>query len=181
MYESVNAALANDPDLPSSFTISVSYLHPEADQRVTETFDIDFEDYRNTLVTQSETERHGKRLKESIDKLTNEIKELNRHVKVISSLTSDTGLDLSITTVRNLKHLIAQEGQLEKINPAGCGYRAFMEVLGIGSGMALRLHSFFWRDNPRKGLSELQGMTEELMEKIEQYFILKEEEETVTE
>lgn len=181
MYESINAALAAESDVPSSFTISVSYLHPEADERVTEIFDIDFEDYRNTLVTQSEIQQHGKQLKESIDKLTSEVKELNKHVKNLSSVTSDTGLDLSITTIRNLKHLVAGSDQIEKINPAGCNYRVFMEVLGVDSSMALRLRSLFWRGNHANGLGEIQGMTEELMEKIKKHFSLKEEKETVTE
>jgi len=178
MYESINAALADDCEIPSSFSISVSYHHPEADQRLTEVFNIDFEDYRNTLVTQSEIHQQGKQLKGAIDKLTSEVKELNRHVKNISSLTSDTGLDLSVTTIRNLKHLIGGEDRIEKVNPIGCNYRVFMEVLKIDGRMAQRLRSFFLKDNESKGLSEVEGITEELITKIKIHFFLKEDVET---
>lgn len=172
MFESVNAALAEDCPVPSSFSISVSYRHPEADQFVTEVFNIDFEDYRNTLVTHSEVYQQGKSLKEAVDKLTGEVKELNKHVKNISAVSGDTGLDLSITTLRNLQHLINGDGQIEKINPFFRNYQLFMEVLGVDSSMALRLRSFFWRRDEKKNLREVEGMTEDLIEKIKRFFIL---------
>jgi hypothetical protein len=175
MFESINAALDKECQVPSSFTVSASYTHPDAQQRITDIFHINLEDYWNSLVTESETYEQGKKLKEAIDKLTNEVKELNRHVKEISYITSQTGLDLSITTIRNLKHLISGEEQLEKISPIGSDYRTFVEVLRVDRQMASRLQSFFWRRSESTKLSEVEGMTDELLEEIKKHFILKDD------
>jgi hypothetical protein len=175
MFESINAALDKECQTPSSFTVSASYTHPDAQQRITDVFHINLEDYWNSLVTQSETYEQGKKLKEAIDKLTNEVKELNRHVKEISYITSQTGLDLSITTIRNLKHLISGEEEIEKISPIGSDYRTFVEVLRVDRQMASRLQSFFWNRSESKKLKEVEGMTDELIEEIKKHFILKED------
>ncbi len=177
MFESINAALAEECEAPSSFTISASYIHPDAQQRITDTFHIHLEDYLNSLVTHSETYEQGQKLKEAINKLTDEVKELNKHVKEISYITSATGLDLSVATIRNLKHIITGEDQLEKIDPVRCNHRTFMEVLRVDSKMALRLWSFFLnrRGDESKKLSDIEGMTDELMKEIKKHFIIRED------
>ena len=81
-------------------------------------------------------------------------------------------LDLSVSTLRNLKHLLAEDEQLERIDPSGCDYRVFMEVLGVDRDMASSLNQFFWRGNGRKGLSDIEGITDEMIENIERHFIL---------
>ncbi len=78
MYDGINEALHESSPNPSQFDITVSYKHPDADHRINDTFHIDLMDYWNTSVIDSELYEHGKKVKESIDKLTAAVNSLNR-------------------------------------------------------------------------------------------------------
>jgi hypothetical protein len=170
MYAPINQALHDSSPYPSRFDISVSYNHPEANQRISDEFHFDLMDYWNTSVIDSELYQHGKKVKESIDKLTIAINNLNKNVESLTPLTGATGLNLSVSTVKNLHHLAADETQTERINPEGAGYRVFMEVLGVDSNIALQLRNFFRSRDDNKKLEEVEGVTAELIEEMEKYF-----------
>ena len=51
-------------------------------------------------------------------------------------------------------------------------YRVFHEVLGIDVHLALRLEGFFRRDDQEADLREIEGVTDELLEKIRKWFVL---------
>lgn len=170
MYDGINQALHESSPNPSEFDITVSYKHPGVDQRVSDTFHIDLMDYRNTSVINSEIFEHGKKVKESIEKLTTAVNGLNNNIERLTAISGATGLNLSVPTLKNLQYLATGESQIEKINPEGCNYRVFMEVLGIDSGTALHLRDFFRRRDENKRLEDVRGATDEVIEKLRKYF-----------
>lgn len=160
---------------PAEFDIVVSYKHPLLENRVSESFHIDLMDHWGASTLSSEISEQGKEIKDAIKELTKEINALNRHVTKIVTIAGVTGLDLSITTLRNLRHIQVGDGQLEKINPEGLDIDVFVEVLGVDFETAAHLSNFFWRGNESIGLEEIPGMTNELLEKIKSNFELKAE------
>lgn len=159
-------------DIKAQFDISVSYFHPEAGCRTAEVFHIDLIDYVNSMQVRSELNDHGKKIEEAINKLTSEMGKLNSVVNNLPTIADATGLSLSIPTLKNLRHLLLKDDLLEKIDPSYCNHQVFIEVLGSEYEMACRLRDFFAYRNQDKKLINVEGMTEELIEKIKQHFIL---------
>lgn len=62
---------------------------------------------------------------------------------------------------------------MEKIAPWGLDYRVFREVLGIDVHIATRLADFFWRYDEKTDLREIEGVTDELLEKIRRWFLVE--------
>ena len=169
----VYTEIANDPTL-HSLEMEVSYFHPVLGNRISENIQIDFMNYFATIVEDSELHVLGKTLKDSIQKLTREMEKINRNLEKVSAISNPTGLDLSLNTIQNLTHVLAQDGQFEKLNPEQFGYDAFSTVLGIDIQLAFRLQSFFQKDSPDKKLSEIGGITDEIIEKMKKYFDISE-------
>ena len=170
----VYTEIANDPTL-NSLEVDVSYFHPVLSNRISESFQIDFTDYFNTIVEESDLYELGKNLKDSFQKLTYEVEKINRNLETISAISNPTGLDLSLNTIQNLSHVLAQDGQLEKINPEQFDYMAFSTVLDIDFPLALKLQGFFEEDSKIKKLSEIEGITDEIIAKIKKYFDISED------
>jgi hypothetical protein len=70
-------------------------------------------------------------LPRSSKKLTYEVQKLNDHVEQISSISGAIGLNLSASMLRNLRHLLLNEDQFEKLDPSYCNYKVFQEVLAV--------------------------------------------------
>lgn len=155
--------------------VEISYFHPLAGERVSEVVHIDFMNYFETLIEESEWQTLGKSLKDAMDKLTREIKDINHHLDKLSWISSASGLDLSYSSIENLKHVISQDGQYEKFNPANCGYQMFMDLLDIERGLALRLQSFFHSDQADKKLSDVEGIDDVIIRKMKKSFHISED------
>jgi hypothetical protein len=162
--------LGSTGPLPAQFDVAVTYKHPELNDLITEKFYFDLLDYFNTLEIDSELHQHGKKIKDSIDKLSATVRDLNRNVEKLTTVAGATGLNLSVSTVRNLFHILSEENTLEKINPFGLSYRVFLEVLGVNVNTALQLQYFFRRRVDGKKLEDVQGMTPELIDRLNTYF-----------
>jgi hypothetical protein len=171
-YHSAPEIFAENSKIPSSFDITVHYFHPEIGQRISDVFHLDFRDYFNSSVVESDIYEHGRIIKDVFEKLVSEVKKLNSHMDLISSISGATGLNLSASTLRNLRHLLVNDDQFEKIDPSYFSYRAFKEVLTVDDTMALQLDHFFRHREPGKRLTDVEGMTEELAEKIHRYFLI---------
>jgi hypothetical protein len=165
--------IANDPRL-HTLEIDVSYFHPVLGNRISENFQIDFMNYFNTIIEESELYTLGKTLKDSIEKLTREIKDMNHSIDKLSWISSSSGLDLSYVSVENLKHVISQDGQFEKFNPERFGYTAFIDMLDIEAGLALRLQSFFDSDADDKKLRDVEGIDDSVIDKLKKMFNISE-------
>jgi hypothetical protein len=173
LYGTFTEILKEGSPLPAVFDVSVSYLHPELGQRVSEQFHIDLMDYVNAIVVRSELYEHSKKLEEAISKLTREVSQINAAMSSLAPIGDATGLCLSIPALKNLRHLLLKDDLLEKIDPTGCNHKVFMEVLGVDFEMGFRLRDFFGHRNQDKKLRDIEGMTEELIEKIQQHFIIR--------
>jgi hypothetical protein len=90
----------------------------------------------------------------------------------LSSISGATGLSLSTSTLRNLRRLLLNEDQFEKLDPSYCNYKVFQEVLAVDSDLALCLEDFFRHREPGQRLADLQGMTEDLAEKVRRHFLV---------
>jgi hypothetical protein len=166
--------IANDPTL-HSLEVDVSYFHPVLGNRITENFQIDFMNYFDTIIEESELHELSKNLKDSLQKLTREIEKTNQNLETISAISNPTGLDLSLNTIQNLSHVLAQDGQVEKINPEQFDYRAFRMVLGVDFPLAFKLQGFFEEGSKNKKLSEIEGITDEIIAKMKKYFDISED------
>jgi hypothetical protein len=171
-YHTAQTLFQENSKIPSAFDITVHYFHPEIGQRISDVFYIDLMDYKNSSIIESEIYQHGKVMKDVLEKLANEVKILNNHMDQISSISGATGLNLSTPTLRNLRHLLLHEDQFEKIDSSYCNYKVFQEVLAIDSDLALCLEGFFRYREQGQRLIDVEGMTEELAEKIHRYFLI---------
>lgn len=70
--------IINDENVPPTIDIEVSYVHPQAGQRVTDSFHIDFRDYLGTAVIETELYEHAKALEKAINELAKEIRDISR-------------------------------------------------------------------------------------------------------
>src|ERR1043165_2310570 len=156
------------------FDVDVSYFNRRAGQRVSETFHIDMTDYFNSAIVESDVHSQGEKIKESIEKLVHEVSARNKTLGLVANIAGSTGLDLSVTTIRNLKHLLAGEIAVERIPATAVGWQGFMEVLGVNRTMALRLEHFVhWPDGK---LEDIEEMTPELAARARVSFVFDSEE-----
>jgi predicted HTH transcriptional regulator len=175
-YNTFMAAFNKETGVASSFDVEVSYLHPQITQRVSDTFHIDLMDYRDSTLIDSEESEVGKKMVDSLKELKNEIGKLNNHLESISSIAGATGLNVSIPTLKNLGHLLANDGRIEKINPVYLRAQGFKEILSIDDELAYELQSHFMSMSSDETLRKLNGMTDEIMEKVKKHFIISDEE-----
>ena len=167
-YQSFLSTVTNE--IPSNIDVEISYTHPEIGQRISDIFHIDFKNYYRSLATESELYQLGKTIEKALGKLADKIQATNRHLDTLSEIGSLTGLELSIPTLKNLKHVLDHSTQLEKVDPRGRGPLFFMEVLGIDEVRASRL-STYYHNPPDKSLEAIEGISEELIAKIKEIFI----------
>lgn len=165
---------SNEAD--KNFEFTVSYLHPQTGQRLSDVFYIDLEDYRETMSVKSDVEELKDVIKTGLNEFLREIKTLNRSIDEFKTIAGSTGLDLSLTTLKNLKNIYLGNGDLEKIDPDNCDYHVFKEVLGIDYQLAHDLDIYFSytrHTSPEKKLEDVKGITPEIIEKLKEYFIIE--------
>lgn len=151
--------------------ITATYLNPQTNKYISDTFHIDLENYRDGSRIKSEIVELTDTLKESFKNLTNEIKKLNSNMEKFTILGGNTGLDLSVTTLRNLKSIVSGDGKFEKIDPNYCNAGVFKEVLDIDWDLAIDLEAYF-RHSYQEGnvLEDQENISSEIIEKIKKYF-----------
>jgi hypothetical protein len=145
LYHTFEELTGEDRKSPAEFDVIVRYYHQDIEQRISDIFHINVLDYMNSVVVESEMYRHTRTMKDILQKLTVEVAKLNQHIETISAISGATGLNLSISTMKNLKHIMSRDEQLEKINPKYRDDTVFQEVLGVDVQMALSLQDFFNR------------------------------------
>jgi hypothetical protein len=159
----------NSP-FPPDFDVTVSYLHPQHGTRVSDTFHIDLNDYNEATVVEPELYEHGQMIKKAVGELVGEVKKLRASIESLEAIAGATGLDISVTTLKNLSHIARGEERIEKINPYGQNYGVFMEVLGVDYVLALHLMTYFRRIEEGKTLQQVDGITPEIIERIKLHF-----------
>ncbi|HXH42024.1 MAG TPA: ATP-binding protein [Thermoanaerobaculia bacterium] len=157
------------------FDVTVTYFNRRADQNVTDIFHIDMSDYLWSAIVNSDIDEHSTKLQESLGKVTSELEKLNRTLERLSTIAGATGLDLSLSTVRNLAHVVAAEPQMQRLRANGLGWEAFAEALGIDREMAFQLHTFAtWGQGDR--LEDIENLPPEIAAKARAMFIFDDEE-----
>jgi hypothetical protein len=154
--------------------VEIGYFHPALGDRINELIHLDFMNYFETLIEESELKAIGKSLKDAIEKLTQEVRDMNGSLDKLSSISSSSGLDLSYSSIENLQHVIAGNGQFEKLNPERYDYKAFMDTLDIEADLAFRLQSFFDGDDVDKKLRDIDGLNDVIIERMKKVFDISE-------
>ena len=169
-YHTFQDIVNDNNNIPCDFDVTVSYFHRAIGHETSDTFHIDIMDFMNTAADESDIYKHGRKIEDAIKKLTNELGKLNKNAEAISNIAGPTGINLSITTIRNLRHLIKNDEIVERIDPQWCEHTIFKEVLSIDDDLALRLRDFFWHRDKDKSLSEVEGMTNEILASAKRHF-----------
>ncbi|MFN8440107.1 MAG: ATP-binding protein [Caldilineaceae bacterium] len=168
--------IVNDPSIPKSFDIYITYIHPVIGRKATDKFHIDFMDFYSSLHVKSDAEENTEALKKGLDEIKSVLSKISNHTEDISSITDATGLRLSLNTILNLQHLLSGDRTIEKLNPYRVDASVFREVLDIDIGTAHQLDWFF-RDIDEvehKKLSDVPGITDEIAKKLRRYFTIPE-------
>lgn len=134
----------------TSFEVSVTYIHPQTGKEFEDKFYVDFNDFLNTTINEPELTKHGKTIEKCLKDLTSKVKRLNTQLEKISNISSSTGLDLSRSTLRALKHIVTGDGSFDKIDLQYCHEDVFMEVLQINRELASKLE---WHFRTKKNLN----------------------------
>jgi hypothetical protein len=157
-------------DINAAFDVTARYLHPQIRERITDTFHIDLMDYYHTSVNESEIYDQGKKVEKSINDLSSNVKKLCDLLGNLTSISGPTGLDLSVTTIRNLKHVLKNSDRFEKIDPSYCSHEVFQEVLSVDATTAFDIKNHFWGENKVDEIDKIKGMTKEKVELFKKYF-----------
>jgi Putative DNA-binding domain len=154
------------------FDVEVSYYDRRADKRVSDQFHIDMFDYMMTAIVESDVTEQGEHLKKAIEDLTKEVAKIDSKLETISTIAGATGLDLSVSTLRNLNHLKDAEPKIERIPASGLGWPAFAEVLGVDRQTALRFYTLAnWTHG--QSIDELEGVDPDVIKRAKAAFIFE--------
>lgn len=172
-YHSFSQVLGNESSIVSCFDVEATYYNSQVDEEVTDRFHIDLRDFLYTSSPSSPMYEQAGKIEKAIKELTAEVRKEGQSLDRLTSLAGATGLDLSITTLKNLRHVLVVGSEMEKIDPRSLDYSVFREVLGIDVDLALRLEDFFRRGEEEADLREIEGVTDELLEKIRRWFLVE--------
>lgn len=156
----------------TAFEVDIEYVHSDTGEPVSEPFHVDIEDYLYTGIPYSEFADYGKKLIDAIEKLTREVRKLDDHVESLTRLSGASGLDLSITTIRELAGIAHTPAPVRRLSPEGCDPSLFQEILNIDFDFAHKLCQHFHRSSAEDGLNQIEGMTPSILDRIRLHFIL---------
>jgi hypothetical protein len=159
-------ATGSDP----TFDIEVNYTHGETGLNLTEGFHFEPGDLRGTLIKESDVEKQGSRISRELHELSLAVGKLSDRMEKFSSIAAPTGLQFSVTALKNLRHIMFRRTEIEMIAAQNCGYEVFQEVLGVNLSLAYRLYEHFRRERTKK-LEEIEGMTPELIKEFHKHFV----------
>lgn len=89
----------------------------------------------------------------------------------MSKVASATGLDLSISTIENLRHVTSQDGSIEKLHPLYCNTQVFIDVLKVSREVACNFANYFSGRGEAQTISQINGAAEEVLEQFKHYFL----------
>jgi hypothetical protein len=175
LYGSAPEILGPAATRPARLVATAVYRDASTTSQCEERFDLDIEDYRGSQALKTDIESLRDQLKEAIGKVDNRLGALERSTAHLAPIVDPTGLSLSITTLRNLAHLLGRELNHEKI-AVDVDAEVFREVLGIGEAASYELEGYFRfeanREGQTKRLEDLKCWTPELGNALQQHFLL---------
>lgn len=170
--------LHEDETVPTNFDVAVSYFHPLAGRRIEEDFHVDFADFSRTILLKTDMEEHTEKTRKELRDLTKQMKGVKEGVEKLLRAVGPTGLQLSDTTLRNLRHIVAGDDFLEKIDPDlfPLNIGMYQELLGVDHGLASKIAWHLYQPPAGRSLRDLEGMTSEIYETLHDFFMVDEEE-----
>jgi Schlafen, AlbA_2 len=172
-----SAKLFANPEAPATFTVRVEYTHSWLQKRMSHVWPLDFEAYRNSMVIFSDKQQDRRDAKDELKKIRESLAEFTGCVKeYFPKLVGANGLDLSVYSLRNLGR-IAAGGPIEKLSPRHFNTSGFQTALNIDVDLAYALEGLFRHQvaGPEE-ISQLPGMTQEILERFKQTFQLDDRE-----
>lgn len=169
--------IIKDDKKPSRFNINVTYNRlNDPITEYSDEFHIDIRDYYYTTSKTSFIEDEIKNIREAINKLTSELSRKMESLSSLRDIAGPTGLDLSINSLKNIRHVLNQE-PFERINARYISDNVFMEVLGVDIETAYKLEHWI-RFDVKSDPIEKHSLNPKVMEEFYKYFRLPEEKES---
>jgi len=174
-----SAKLFANPEVPATFTVRVEYTHSWLQKPISHVWPLDFEAYRNSMVIFSDKQEDRRDAKDELKKIRESLAEFTGCVKeYFPKLVGANGLDLSVYSLRNLGSIVAG-GPIEKLSPLHFPASGFQTALNIDPDLALAeaLEGLFRnRVATPEEVSQLPGMTPEILGRFRQTFQLDDRE-----
>ena len=158
LYDSYLELLNPGKENAIAFAVSVEYRHPMAETVMQETFEFDLRDYMNSAVIEGETAEVGKKLEAVLESINRTLGKLASGAEALSRLSSPTGLNISVTTLRNLAVLMRADSDFTLDASRYADVDLLREVLDLDRETAWRLRMFFDGHGPAK-LQDVEGLT----------------------
>lgn len=179
MYSAIHSQLQNRTITVKATYLKKSMLEDDAFPVILESNStVEIDSFLNTTPKTNELYQVGKELCGIIQQQNNKIESLNNSLKNLSSsISSPTGIDLSVSSLRTLKHIISGQDFLgEKIDPRDRPAGVFEEVLKVERKIALDLELYFSSENmaSKNELNNIEGLTEEMLQLLKKFFVIEE-------
>lgn len=169
-YQNFHKILAEHAIGPKQFSCRITYGHPALANRISDEWHVDFEAYMQTMIYKSDSEYYTKRGIDALEKLANNLDQINRTIKGFGTIAGASGLDLSLGTIINLRRAIHNEDP-EAIDPRWQPHGLFRELLNVDWNLASRLERICHTDNlTAEDIKSIEGMTDKLYEKFIKHF-----------
>jgi molybdopterin converting factor small subunit len=128
-------------------------------------------DHAHWQIRKSDVLQNAAEVTDAVEDLTKRVKEIADTLKGdLAPLTTHTGLNLSITTLRNLRHLLAGSDELELMDPVAGGHQVLAEVLAIDYKTAFKIWNHFRGHSGVAKLEDVEGVTPDLAQRVRKYF-----------
>ena len=170
MYSVTHRAFAATSSVVKEFTATATYMHGGANKVITDTFLIDLNSLAHSLAPRTDIERHGSKLEDAIGKLATEVKKVGEKLERLTPLARPSGLALSHTTLQAVAKLMGVDFGLEHLDPKRYSWEGIQEILGVEDRLAIDVYDLFAGYLQDKKLSDIEGMTPELLELIQSRF-----------
>jgi Putative DNA-binding domain len=155
--DSTHQILNPESGYPETFEVRAKYLHPLLDREVEDSYFIDLASWAGSKLPTSELSQFSDKLAEGIGKLVDELKAVKNSLNEINRISAPTGLALSVSTLKDLKSLLQQRNEDNKIDPRvrDFGPAAIQELFDIEFHTATRIWEFFQFHESDKALDAL--------------------------
>ncbi len=141
-------ALQPASTFPKNFVLYVNYLHSGTDTSICEEFPIDVASVDGSVAESSDIAKLDSNLSLALGRIEKKLAEISSSLKIIEDVRSGTGLNLSITTLKNLSQVATGQSNFEKIPLQHTSREVLMEVLGIDFDLAWQIEkNIHWPDN----------------------------------
>lgn len=152
----------------SSFDVKISYTHPQIASRYFEYIHIDLNDFMGCSIPPNELKDIAKHLDE-ISKFKTNFNTISAELTSLARISGASGLDLSLSSLRNLKHIFEKESDFEPINLRNCDFSIIAEYLGVSNSLAMDIYEWIHYNHKNYPLESIEGITEELKHIIEKH------------